>query len=138
MLVYTGRTVHVVPGENGRWNVIDLQRQCCIFRTRAEALEYARQVAAANQPSQVVIFDAFGNMQPVAHYQLPEYQLPNTQNEGGNSVFETAVKALLIGGFVAAGISVLGTLVDQVQRDAKKESARARSRGKNTSRSRKA
>jgi hypothetical protein len=120
------------------WNVIDLQRQCFAFRTRAEALEYARQIAVANQPSQVVIFDAFGNMQPVAHYQLPEYQLPNGGDQSGNSVFETAVKALLIGGFVAAGISVLGTLVDQVQRDAKKESARARSRKKNTNRSRKA
>ena len=130
--------MHVVPGDNGLWNVIDLQRQCCTFPTRVQALEYARQVAAANQPSQVVLFDSLGNMQPIAHYQLPEYQLPHGQNQANHSVFEAAVKALLIGGFLAAGISVLGTLVDQVQRDAKKESARARSRGKGARRSRKA
>lgn len=138
MLVYTGRTVHVVPGENGLWNVIDLQRRGWSFPTKAAALEYARQVAAANQPSQVVLFDAFGNVQPIAHYQLPDYQLPQGQNQGGASLFEAAVKALLIGGFAAAGIAVLGDLVDRVQRDAEKESAKSRRRGESKRRSRKA
>ena len=130
--------MHVVPAENGLWNVIDLQRRCCTFRTKAEALGYATQVAVANQPSQVVLFDALGNMEPIAHYQLPNYQLPQAQNQSNSSLFEAAVKALLIGGFAAAGISVLGDLVDRVQRDAEKESAKARRQGKSTRRTRKA
>jgi Uncharacterized protein conserved in bacteria (DUF2188) len=137
VLIYTGRTVHVVPGENGLWNVIDLHRRGWPFPTKAGALEYARQVAAADQPSQVVLFDAFGNVQPIVHYQLPNYQLPQVQTQGGTSVFEAAVKALLIGGFAAAGIAVLGDLVDRVQRDAEKESAKTRRRGKSARRSRK-
>jgi hypothetical protein len=36
------------------------------------------------------------------------------------------VKALVIGGIVAAGVAVLGDLVDSVQRDLKKESGRTR------------
>lgn len=130
--------MHVVPGENGLWNVIDLQRRGSTFPTKAAALEYARQVAAAHQPSQVVLFDAFGNVQPIAHYQLPDYQLPQVQHQGGASSFEAAVKALLIGGFAAAGIAVLGDLVDRVQRDAEKEAAKSSRRGKRTRRSRKA
>ncbi len=130
--------MHVVPGEQGRWNVVDLQRHGWNFPSRAAALDYAKQIAAANQPSQVVLFDAFGRMEPIAHYQLPTYQPAHTQNQSGPSVFEAAVKALLFGGFAAAGIAVLGDLADRVEREAKKESAKSRRATKNTRRSGKA
>ena len=120
MLIYTGRTVHVVPGEGGAWNVVDLQRHGWSFPTKAAALEYAKHVAVANQPSQVVVFDAFGRMEPIAHYQLPTYPAPQAQSPGGASMFEATVKALLIGGFAAAGIAVLGDLVDRVERDVRR------------------
>ena len=107
------------------------------FSTKAAALEYAKHVAVANQPSQVVVFDAFGRMKPIAHYELPTYPAPQAQSPGGASMFEATVKALLIGGFAAAGIAVLGDLVDRVERDAKKESARPRKATKSPRRSRK-
>lgn len=126
-----------MPGEHGEWNVVDLQRRGWRFPTKGAALDYARGVAAANQPSQVVLFDAFGRMEPIAHYQLPTYQLPQLQNQSGASVFEATMKALLIGGFAAAGIAVLGDLVDRVEREAKKESAKSRRPTKGARRSRK-
>jgi len=103
VLIYTGRTTHVVPGEQGAWNVVDLQRRGWSFPTRAAALDWAKHIAAANQPSQVVLIDAFGRVEPIAHYQLPTYQLPQVQNQSGASLFEATVKALLIGGFADAG-----------------------------------
>ena len=133
MLIYTGRTVHVVPGEQGAWNVVDLQRRGWSFPTKAAALDCARHIAASNQPSQVVLFDAFGRVEPIAHYQLPTYQLPQVQNQSGASLFEATVKALLIGGFAAAGIAVLGDLVDRVDREVKKESAKSRKTTKSVS-----
>lgn len=138
MLIYTGRTVHVVPGEQGMWNVVDLQRRGSRFYTKAEAVHYARQIAAADQPSQVVLFDEFGRMEPIAHYQLPAYPQPQAHNESAATLFDATVKALVIGGFAAAGIKVLGDLVDRVERDVKKESAKSRRSTKSTSRSRKA
>ena len=126
MLIDTGRTVHVVPGEQGAWNVVDLHRRGRSFPAKAAALEYAKQVAVTNQPSQVVLFDAFGQMQPVAHYQLPTYPVPQMHGPGEDSAFEATVKALLIGGFVAAGIAVLGDLVERVEREARRESAKPR------------
>jgi hypothetical protein len=137
VLIYKGRTVHVVPGEQGTWNVVDLHRCGWSFHTKAAALDYAKQIATANQPSQVVLFDAFGRMEPIAHYQLPTYQPPQAQNQSGTSVFEAAVKALVFGGFAAAGIAVLGDLADRVEREAKKESAKSRRATKSTRRSRK-
>jgi hypothetical protein len=122
-VIYTGRTVHVVPGEQGMWNVADLHRRGWSFHTKSAALDYAKQIAVANQPSQVVLFDAFGRMEPIAHYQLPTYEPPQTQNQSGTSVFEAAVKALVFGGFAAAGIAVLGDLAERVEREAKTESA---------------
>ena len=119
--------MHIVPGENGQWNVIDFQRRGTTFSSKAKALQYAKQLAIANQPSQVVLFDPLGNVEPIAHYQLPAYQSPHP-GEQRNSVFEAAVIALLIGGFVAAGIAVLGDLVDRVERDARKESSKPRRR----------
>jgi hypothetical protein len=41
-------------------------------------------------------------------------------------LFEAAVKALVIGGLVGGGIAVLGDLVDRVENDLKKESARSK------------
>ncbi len=130
--------MHVVPGEQGKWNVVDLQRHAWSFPSKATALDYARRVGADNQPSQVVLIDAFGRVEPIAHYQLPTYQLPQVQNQSGASLFEATVKALLIGGFVAAGIAVLGDLVERVERDVKKQSAKSRRTTKSTRRSRKA
>jgi len=68
-------------------------------------------------------------METVAHYQLPEYQYPQATAQGGNgSLFDATVKALVIGGLVAAGVAVLGELVDTVERDLKRESGRSRAR----------
>jgi hypothetical protein len=127
VLIYTGRTVHIVPGEHGAWNVVDLQRHGWAFTTKAAALDYAKRLAAANPPSQVVLFDAFGRTETVAHYQLPQYQVPPVSERNGSALFEATVKALVIGGLVTAGISVLSDLADRVERDLKKESARSRS-----------
>ncbi len=138
MLIYTGRTVHIVPGEHGAWNVVDLQRHGRAFPTKAAALHYGKRLAAANPPSQVVLFDAFGRMETVAHYQLPQYQIPQVSDQNGSSLFEATVKALVIGGLVTAGIGVLSELADRVERDLKKESARSRSAQKRKHRLREA
>lgn len=131
-----GRTVHVVPGEDGAWNVVDLRRHGSTFPSQDQALRYARRIAKDNQPSQVVMFDAFGRVQPVAHYQLPSYELPQAQNHGESQPFEAALKALLIAGFAAAGITVLGELVDRVESEAKQESAKSHRRTTSKSRNR--
>ena len=112
MLIYTGRTVHIVPGEHGAWNVVDLQRHGRVFPTKAAALDYGKRLAAANPPSQVVLFDAFGRTETVAHYQLPQYRIPPVNDRNGGSLFEATVKALVIGGLVTAGIGVLGELAE--------------------------
>jgi hypothetical protein len=131
VLVYTGRTVHVVPTEHGGWTVVDLNRRGWSFPSKASALEYAKHIAAANQPSQVVVFSATGSTETVAHYQLPQYQIPQATGEGDNtSLFDTAVKALVITGLVAAGVAVLHDLVDAVERDLKMESSRSGSNRK--------
>jgi hypothetical protein len=131
--------VHVVPGEHGTWNVIDLDRRGFSFPTKSAALDFAKNIAVGNQPSQVVLFDAFGRVEPVAHYQLPVYQLPHHgSSQNSASLFEATMKVLLIGGFAAAGIAVLGDLVDRVEREAKKESAKSRKSASSTRRSRRA
>jgi hypothetical protein len=128
VLVNTGHTVHVVPTENGGWTVVDFHRRGWPFPSKAAALEYAKNIAVANQPSQVVLFSATGAMETIAHYQLPQYQTPQPAIESDNvSLFDTTVKALVIGGLVAAGVAVLNDLVDTVQRDLKRESARSKS-----------
>jgi hypothetical protein len=135
VLIYTGRTVHVIPGEEGTWNVVDLQRRASSFRSKAAAVEHAKHIAATNQPSQVVLFDAFGRVEPIAHFQLPEYQLPQADQDPP-SIFEATAKALLIGGLAAAGVAVLGDLVDRVEREADRESARSRRKPKRAGRHR--
>ena len=128
MLVHTGRTIHVVPTEQGAWTVVDLNRHGWSFPSKAAALANAKSIAAANQPSQVVLFSTTGNTETVAHYQLPQYQIPQATGQGDNtSLFDTAVKALVITGLVAAGVAVLHDLVEAVERDLKKESARSKS-----------
>lgn len=129
----------MVPGEHGTWNVVDLDRRGFSFPTKSAALEFAKNTAVANQPSQVVLFDAFGRVEPVAHYHLPVYQVPHHGSaQNGPSLFEATMKALLIGGFAAAGIAVLGDLVDRVEREARKESAKSRKSPSGTRRSRRA
>jgi Uncharacterized protein conserved in bacteria (DUF2188) len=129
--------VHVVPGEHRTWNVVDLDRRGFSFPTKSAALEFAKNIAVANQPSQVVLFDAFGRVEPVAHYHLPVYQVPHHDSaQNGATLFEATMKALLIGGFAAAGIAVLGDLVDRVEREARKESAKSRKSASGTRRSR--
>jgi len=131
VLVSTGHTVHVVPTENGGWTVVDLQRQGWFFRSKTAALEYAKNIASANQPCQVVLFSATGTTETIAHYQLPRYQDPQPASEGDNaSLFDTAVKAMVIGGMVAAGVAVLHDLVETVQSDLKRESTRSKSDGR--------
>ena len=125
MLIYTGRTVHIVPGEHGAWNVVDLQRHGRAFPTKSAALNFGKRLAAANPPSQVVLFDAIGRTETVAHYQLPQYRIPQVSDRNGTSLFEATVKALVIGGLVASGIGVLSELADRVERDLKKELARS-------------
>lgn len=90
------------------------------------AEDQAKRMAAASPPSQVVRFDRLGQVTPIAHYQLPEY-LPETPAQGnGSSLFEAAVKALVIGGLMAAGASVLGDLVNRVNSDLDKETVKSR------------
>jgi hypothetical protein len=129
--------VHVVPGEHGTWNVVDFGRRGFSFPTKSAALDFAKNIAVANQPSQVVLFDAFGRVEPVAHYQLPVYQVSHHGSaQNGGSLFEATMKALLIGGFAASGIAVLGDLVDRVEREARKESTKSRKSTSGTRRSR--
>jgi hypothetical protein len=126
--VYTGNTVHVVPTEKGGWTVVDLHRRGWPFPSKAAALEYAKNIAFANQPSQVVLFSATGATETIANYQLPRYQIPQPASEGdSSSLFDTAVKALVIGGIVATGVAVLHGLVDTVKRDLKRELTRSKS-----------
>lgn len=128
--------MHVVPGEQGTWIVIDLQRRAWSFSSRAAAIESAKNIAARNQPSQVILFDAFGRMEPIAHYQLPQYQLPQATNQDQPSMFEATVKALLIGGLAAAGVAVLGDLVQRVEREAEQESTKSRRKPRRSARPR--
>jgi len=127
VLIYTGHTIHIVPDQYGAWNVVDLQRRPWPFPTKASALHYAKRIAAANPPSQVVVFDQFGRMETAAHFQLPQYQIPQSNGQRDSSLFEATVKSLVIGGLVAAGIGVLNELVNRVERDLKKASARSKS-----------
>jgi hypothetical protein len=107
--------------------VVDLQRHASHYRSKSEAVDYAKRVAFAHQPSQVVLFTATGNMETVAHYQLPEYHgAPSTAPGDQAPLFDAAVKALVISGLVTAGVAVLGDLINSVQRDLKKESGRTR------------
>lgn len=120
-----GRTFYIVPGSGGAWNAVDPDWHGTAFKSRHDAVEYARDQAARNQPSQVVMFDAQGRIKPLAHFRLPHYQVPE-QDESGPTAFESALKAVLITGFAAAGVAVLGDLVERVQRDAKREARKQR------------
>lgn len=126
----TGSTVHVVPVEGGYWGVVDAQRHLFTMPSKAAAVEHAKSVAAANQPSQVVLLDEFGRLIPIAHYQLPQYPTPQFGSGGEGSVFEAAVKALLIGGLLAAGVAVLGDVVEKVDRELEKGTSKPKKRRK--------
>lgn len=122
----TGSTIHVVPVEGGYWGVVDPQRHLFTTHSKAAAVEQAKSMAAANQPSQVVLIDEAGRLIPIAHYQLPQYPAPQFGNGGEASVFEAAVKALLIGGLLAAGVAVLGEVVEKVDRELESGTSKAK------------
>ena len=124
--VLIGSTVHVVPVEGGLWQVVDPRRHVFTFPSRAAAVEQAKAVAAASQPSQVVLFDELGRLVPIAHYQLPQYPAPHFENQAPGSLFEAAAKALVIGGLIAAGVAVLGDLVERVDRELQEETAKSK------------
>jgi len=124
----TGSTVHVVPVEGGYWGVVDPQRHLFTAPSKAAAVEHAKSMAAAHQPSQVVLLDELGRLIPIAHYQLPQYAPPQFGNAGEGSVFEAAVKALLIGGLLAAGVAVLGDVVEKVDRELEKGTSKSKKR----------
>ncbi len=120
--------MHVVPTENGGWTVVDLQRQASFFPSKTAAMERAKSIALANQPCQVVLFSATGATETIAHYKLPLYRIPQSHSEDADtSLFDTAVKSLVIGGMITAGVAVLHDLVETVQSDLKKESTRSKS-----------
>jgi len=123
-----GSTVHVVPVEGGLWQVVDpLRRDMFTSPSMAAAVERAKSVAARSQPSQVVLLDKFGRFIPSAHYQLPEY--PNSQIHGKEgSVFEAAVKTLVISGLIGAGVAVLGEVVDRVERELQEGASKPKSK----------
>jgi hypothetical protein len=124
--VLVGNTVHVVPVEGGLWQVVDPWRRVFTYPSKTSAIEQAKAVAAASQPSQVVLFDELGRLVPIAHYQLPEYPPPQLENQTHGSLFEAAVKAFVIGGLVAAGVAVLGDVVDKVDRELEKETSKSK------------
>jgi hypothetical protein len=133
--VLGGRTVHIVPKEGGGWQVVDLLGRVSNFPSRMLAEGQAKRTAAATPPSQVVLFDQLGQVVPIAHYQLPAYLPPSSGRESGGSLFEAAVKSLVIAGLVAAGAKVLGDLVERVNTDLEKETAKATRSQKRTRRS---
>ena len=62
-----------------------------------------------------------------AWYQMPQYQgAPGS----GDALIEAAVKALVIGGLIAAGAAVLGELIDAIGRDLAKETRKVRNSSK--------
>jgi len=132
--VLLGRTVHIVPKEGGGWQVVDLLGRVSNFPARMLAEDQAKRTAAASAPSQVVLFDQLGHVVPIAHYQLPAY-LPPPSAENGSSLFEAAVKSLVIAGLIAAGAKVLGDLVKTVNTELEKETAKATRSRKRTRRS---
>ncbi len=83
--------VHVVPVESGYWGVVDPQRHLFTMPSKTAAVEHANSMAAANQPSQVVLLDESGRLIPIAHYHLSRYPAPQFGNGGEGSVFEAAV-----------------------------------------------
>jgi hypothetical protein len=95
--------------------------------SKAAAVEQAKLVAAARQPSQVVLFDKLGRLVPIARYQLPEYRPPQVDDQTHGALIEAAVKSFVIGGLVAAGVAVLGDLVDKVDRELEKETSKSKS-----------
>ena len=107
----------MVPIEGGGWQVVDPRRNSQIFSSRKAAVESAKAVASANQPSQVVLFDPLGRIVPIAQYQLPRYS--GSRHDAGDSPspFEAAVKAMVIGELVDAGVPVLSELVTSVNKE---------------------
>jgi len=111
VLAYIGRTVHIVPTEHG------VDAAVGTFHRKAAVFAYAKCNAAGNQPSQVVLFTAAAGVETVAQYQLPQYQIPQaTAGAIRTSLFDTTVKALVIGGLVAAGVTALHDLVRELKR----------------------
>jgi len=124
--IYPGWAVHVVPGEEVRWIVVDFRRRGQGFPSKAAAVEHAKRLAASHPPSQVVLFDAFGRTKTVAHYQLPQYRKDREAETGNRALFAAAVKSVLIDDLVAAGVGVRRELVNSVERDLQRELAKSK------------
>lgn len=119
-----GNTVHVVPGEGGSWLAVRFRSRASAFPTRKAAINYAKRIAAAHQPSHVVLFDEQGRTVPIAEYQLPRYTLSEDEDR---SVFGLAVTSMVLDDFVKAGVAVRQELVDKVAADLKRLTAGSRS-----------
>jgi hypothetical protein len=79
-----------------------------------------------SKPDGGVLFNAWAQMIPIARHQMPDYRvLPDREN--GAPLIEAAIKALVIGGLVAAGVSVLQDLVESVDRELNNKSTGSRS-----------
>ena len=103
---------------------MDLRRHVTAFDSREAAVEHAKAVALDNQPSQVVLIDELGRLEPIARYRLPQYQPPT---EG--SLFEAAAKAVLLRELSAAGVAVLPDVVGGIERELKKANGKPSSSG---------
>ena len=123
MLILSGHTVHVLPGENRSWLVFDLKRRTSKFPSQAAAVEHAKRFAEAHPPSQVVLFDTRGRTSTLARYRLPPYESART-DPLENPLFGAALSALLIEGLVERGVPVRQVLRDSVEREYKKQLAR--------------
>jgi hypothetical protein len=125
--VQVGATIHVVPGQEGGWYVVDPRKRSFPFPNQTAAVEHAKRMGAKHPPSQVVLFKATGQMIPIARYQLPDYRVLSERG-GSASLIEAAVKAQVIGGLVTAGVAVLQDLVENVERELAKKSKSSRRR----------
>ena len=58
---------------------------------------------------------------------LPSDSRSGPENQTGGSLFEAAAKSLVIGELMAAGVAVLGEVVERIDRELKKETSKSKS-----------
>jgi hypothetical protein len=75
--VLIGSTVHLVPVEGGPWQVVDPGRHMSsLFRPGRRLSNRRRQLPPRASPARI-LFEEFGRLVPIAHYQLPQYPAPH-------------------------------------------------------------